>query len=131
MQTMLGTPYDWAAIVADGGADLHLDTAWLPVWNGTVPGHVVCSSLAAYAYGKAGLPGPAGGRQVQPADWDTFILTRAWDSGGKIPAGLAAPEGKGKGPPLARRGKRGASFACPGGGYRPSGRSRTASRPIL
>jgi hypothetical protein len=78
MQAMIGAAYDWEAIAADGAADLHLDTAWLPSWNGTVPGHVVCSSLAAYAYAKAGLPGPVGGRQVQPGDWDAFILTRGW-----------------------------------------------------
>jgi hypothetical protein len=81
MQAMIGTAYDWEAIAADAAADLHLDTAWLPAWNGTVPGHAVCSSLAAYAYGKAGLHCPAGGRQVQPSDWDTFILTRAWEAG--------------------------------------------------
>jgi hypothetical protein len=80
MAALVGTAYDWEAVVADGAADLHLDTAWLPAWNGTVPGHVVCSSLAAYAYGKAGLPCPAGGRQVQPADWDAWILTRAWEA---------------------------------------------------
>jgi hypothetical protein len=80
MQAMIGTAYDWEGIAADGAADLHLDTAWLPAWNGTVPGHVVCSSLAAYAYGKTGLGCPAGGRQVQPADWDTFILTRGWEA---------------------------------------------------
>jgi hypothetical protein len=78
MAALVGTPYDWEAIAADAAADLHLDTAWLPAWNGTVPGHVVCSSLAAYAYAKAGLPGPAADRTVQPADWDTWILTRGW-----------------------------------------------------
>ena len=81
MLAMTGTAYDWDAIAADAAADLHLNTAWRPEWkDGTVPGHVVCSSLAAYAYGKAGLPCPAGGRQVQPADWDAWILTRAWEA---------------------------------------------------
>jgi hypothetical protein len=80
MEAMLGTPYDWAAIVADGAADLHLDAAWLPV-NGTVPGHVVCSSVACYAYDKAGLPRPPGAaRTDQPADWDMWIITRGWGS---------------------------------------------------
>ena len=78
MEALIGTAYDWEAIAADAAADLSLDTAWLPAWHGTVPGHVVCSSLAAYAYGKAGLACPSGGRQVQPSDWDAFILTRAW-----------------------------------------------------
>jgi hypothetical protein len=81
MQAMLGTPYSWAEIVADAAADLHISLpSWEPSWNGTVPAHVVCSSLAAYAYAKAGLPCPAGGRECQPSDWDAFVLTRAWEA---------------------------------------------------
>jgi hypothetical protein len=53
---------------------------WDPSWHGTVPGHLVCSSAAAYAYGKAGLPRPPGDRACQPAGWDTFILTRGWET---------------------------------------------------
>jgi cell wall-associated NlpC family hydrolase len=79
VEAMLGTPYDWAAIVADGAADLHLDTAWLPV-NGVVHGHTVCSALACYAYDKAGLKRPAGSeREDQPADWDAFILDNEYE----------------------------------------------------
>ncbi|MGH3300970.1 MAG: hypothetical protein ACRDOK_04630 [Streptosporangiaceae bacterium] len=78
-EAMLGTPYDWAAIVADGADDLHLDTAWLPV-NGVVRGHTVCSALACYAYDKAGLRRPAGSeREDQPADWDAFILDNGYE----------------------------------------------------
>ena len=48
---MNGTAYDWQAIVADAGHAFGLDIAWLPDFRtGQVPGHVVCSSLAAYAY---------------------------------------------------------------------------------
>jgi hypothetical protein len=78
METMIGTAYDWSAIVADAAADLRLDNAWLPTWHGTVPGHVVCSSVAAYAYGKASLTGPAADRTCTPADWDQWILTTGW-----------------------------------------------------
>ncbi len=85
MAAMIGSPYDWAAIAADAEADLHLDTAWLPSWNGTVPGHVVCSSLAAYAYARAGLPGPAADRTCQPGDWSAWILTRGWERKGRNP----------------------------------------------
>lgn len=75
MRALLGTPYDWAAIVGDGLDDLHL---WDPV-NGQVQGHVVCSALAAFGYDKAVLARPAGGeRKVQPADWDQWVLTQAW-----------------------------------------------------
>lgn len=78
MAALVGTSYDWPAIVADAAADLHLDTAWLPAWNGTVPAQAVCSSLAVYAYGKAGLPSPPDVRTCQPSDWSQFILTRGW-----------------------------------------------------
>lgn len=79
MASLLGTAYDWEAIIADGAADLGLKVpGWDPNWHGTVPAHVVCSSSAAYAYAHAGLPCPAGDRLVQPSDWDTFIITRAW-----------------------------------------------------
>ena len=81
MEALLGTAYDWSAIVADGMADLGFRVpGWDPSWHGTVPAHVVCSSSAAYAYAKAGLPCPKGDRLVQPADWDSFIINRAWEA---------------------------------------------------
>lgn len=81
---LLGTPYDWAAIVGDGLDDLHL---WNPV-AGAVHGEVACSSLAAYAYDKALLARPGGAeRRVQPAGWTGFMLTRGWE------AGLAGTQG--------------------------------------
>jgi hypothetical protein len=77
-KAMLGTPYDWAAIAGDALDDLHL---WDP-GGGVVRGHVVCSALAALAYDKAGLARPAGDeRMVQPADWDSWMLTQAWPRG--------------------------------------------------
>lgn len=51
---LLGTPYDWAAIVGDGLDDLHL---WDPV-DGQVHGETVCSALAAAVYDRAGLARP-------------------------------------------------------------------------
>jgi hypothetical protein len=82
MTAMLGTPYDWAAIAADAGQEFGLATAWCPDFKtGTVPTAVVCSSLAAYAYAKNGLPHPPGpDRAVEPAGWDTFILTKGWET---------------------------------------------------
>lgn len=72
---MIGTPYDWEAIVGDGLTDLHL---WKPDL-GQVHGETVCSALAAYLYDKATLARPAGGeRLVQPGDWDTWIVTQGW-----------------------------------------------------
>jgi hypothetical protein len=82
MKAMLGTPYDWGAIVTDAGDAFGLEHLWEPTWHGQVPGHVVCSSLAAYAYSKASLyrPGSASGtREVTPADWVTFLIeNRYW-----------------------------------------------------
>lgn len=79
MEALLGTAYDWDAIVNDGATDLgiHLPD-WSPDWTGTVPGHVVCSSAAQYAYLKNGLACPPGDRGCQPSDWDAFILNEGW-----------------------------------------------------
>lgn len=77
---LFGTPYDWEAIADDGlmSFGLHLP-GWQPQF-GKVPGHVVCSSLAAYAYAKAGLAHPSGDRNVSPADWDAFLIEHHWAS---------------------------------------------------
>lgn len=81
MEALIGTAYDWTAIVADAAESLRLHLpGWDPSWHGTVPGHVVCSSAAAYAYGKQQLARPPGDRGCTPAGWDTFILTRAWEA---------------------------------------------------
>lgn len=80
MEGLVGTAYDWEAIAADAAADLGWQLpGWDPTWKGTVPVHVVCSSLAAWAYAKADLPRPAGARGVQPAAWDQFIIGRGWE----------------------------------------------------
>jgi hypothetical protein len=79
MEALIGTAYDYRAIAADAFAALHMRLpGWDPSWRGTVPGQAVCSSLAAYAYAKAGLRCPAGDRGVVPGDWDTWVLTRGW-----------------------------------------------------
>lgn len=86
MQAMIGTAYDWEAIGADGlkSIGINIDLAWQPDsyeygTAGTVPGHVVCSSSAAYLYSKAGLPHPAGDRLVTPADWLKFAILHGWN----------------------------------------------------
>lgn len=79
---LLGTPYDWAGIVEDGMVAINATRLWrLRDFGKTgVPGHVVCSSLAAWAYTQAGLAGPpvARLREVTPADWASMILRRGW-----------------------------------------------------
>jgi hypothetical protein len=71
---LIGTAYDWDAIADDAMVSLGmpLKDAWNP--NGFEPGHVVCSSLAAYLYEKSGLTHPAGDRLVTPADWLQLII---------------------------------------------------------
>jgi hypothetical protein len=85
---MLGTRYDWVAILGDGGHDLGISYADLHVkaWNlngpqGIKPGEVVCSSFAAYVYAKRKWNHPDLGneRLCQPADWDEFIITNGWN----------------------------------------------------
>lgn len=76
---LLGSPYDWAAIADDA---LNAFGINMPGWNpqfGKVPGHVVCSSLAAYVYAKAGLEHPDGERNVSPADWLALIFLHHWE----------------------------------------------------
>lgn len=80
MESLLGTKYDWAAICADALSDLGMHMpGWDARFEGVVAGHVVCSSAAAYAYGKAGVPHPDGERGCQPASWTEWILTRQWN----------------------------------------------------
>jgi hypothetical protein len=84
MEALIGTTYDWEAIAADAATDLGWQLpGWDPTWHGTVPAHVVCSSLAAYAYEKADLARPAGQRGCQPSDWDSFIIRRGWELGAR------------------------------------------------
>jgi hypothetical protein len=78
---MIGTAYDWEAIAGDAldSFGIPLKDAWQPGPHG-VPGHVVCSSLAAYVYAKTGLAHPAGDRLVTPADWQQFLIENRWNA---------------------------------------------------
>lgn len=80
-ETMLGRPYDWAAIMTDSLESLGIHALWATDWHGTgSPGHVVCSSYAAYLYGKVSLghPRPKHERYVFPSDWTEFNLKQGW-----------------------------------------------------
>lgn len=80
-ETMLGTPYDWAAIATDALRALHLPQLFVMDWDGDgAPGHVVCSSLAAYLYQQAGLPHPVvhPDRLCTPGDWTEFNIAARW-----------------------------------------------------
>ena len=80
MEALIGTGYAWDAIAADALSSLgmHLP-GWDQKWSdGEVAGQVVCSSAAAYAYGKATAPHPEGDRGCTPSDWSAWILTTGW-----------------------------------------------------
>jgi hypothetical protein len=77
---MLRVGYDWAAIGMDAAQALHLDGLWrVKDFGDAPPAHVVCSSLVAWLYRKAGLAEPAGRQRTTiPADWADWILRRGW-----------------------------------------------------
>jgi hypothetical protein len=84
----LGIAYDWVGIAEDGLDALHLhdlSTAIDPLWRwpshgGLLPGHVVCSSLAAMLHEQAGWPHPDLGheRTCEPADWWDWSDRQLW-----------------------------------------------------
>ena len=89
MEALLGTAYDWQSIAADAFTDLGMRLpGWDSKWKGEVAGQVVCSSAAAYAYGKASVTHPPGDRGCQPADWTQWIVTHAWT---KLPTSTRPP----------------------------------------
>lgn len=81
VENMLHAPYDWRGIAEDALDALHIPELWGERWNGQVPAHVVCSSLAAWAYGVAGLPRPTPYdlAHCQPGDWTAFILSNKYE----------------------------------------------------
>jgi hypothetical protein len=82
MEALIGSDYAWDAIAADALASLKIKMpGWDEKWkDGEVKVQAVCSSLAAYAYGKCGVPHPPGDRGTTPGDWSQWILTQAWRS---------------------------------------------------
>lgn len=79
-QKLIATRYDWAAIVDDAAKAFGIQIpGWNPSFGDKVPGHLVCSSYAAYLYAKAGLEHPQGDRNVSPADWVDLILKNRWE----------------------------------------------------
>lgn len=85
----LGIAYDWVGIAEDtfDSLDLHdvsgvIDHLWRWPTGGAMPGHVVCSSLAAMLYGQVGWAHPDTGleRECEPADWWKWNDTQAWQS---------------------------------------------------
>jgi hypothetical protein len=80
---MLGTPYDWRGIAADGMIAINARAIWMSDWQGTgqPPAQVVCSSLAAWVYREVGLQFPMRHpvRFTTPADWQDFIISKRYN----------------------------------------------------
>jgi hypothetical protein len=86
----LGIAYDWVAIAADAVNDLGLkdlsaaiDHLWRwPSDHDLLPGHVVCSSLAAMLYDEPSIgwahPDLGAERTCTPGDWWNWSESRAW-----------------------------------------------------
>ena len=93
----LGIQYDWVGIAEDTLTDLNLtdlsaviDPLWRwPSDHDLLPGHVVCSSLAAMLYDlpQVGYPHPDLGqeRTCQPADWWNWSDKQLWTTPGALP----------------------------------------------
>lgn len=78
---VLGTAYDWDAIMMAAATDLHLVdmfNADPTKWGTTVPGHIICSALAAWIYDHLGMKAPTEGPDTQPSDWVDFDRQHAW-----------------------------------------------------
>ena len=81
-EKLLGTSYDWlGGIAEDAMRALDLPSLWKPERDtGIVPAHVVCSSLAAWVYDRAGLdaPCPQDWRHCTPGAWALWIAQQGW-----------------------------------------------------
>jgi hypothetical protein len=84
---MLGTPYDWEAIEDDAirafapYAKEIWDRDWTsPAGRQLAPGHVVCSSFAAYLYDQEGWDHPeqVKDREITPGDWAQFMIEHGY-----------------------------------------------------
>jgi len=85
----LGISYDWIGIAEDALNTVHaydlsneIDHLWRwPSDDGKLPGHVVCSSLAARLYQQVGWAHPDTGteRLCEPADWWVWSDKEMWN----------------------------------------------------
>lgn len=88
LEGALGAEYDWVSIAEDVLQDLadrrefpKLMDHWWRDAQGT-EAHYVCSTLGAYAYNHADLPGPnyTVEKNIQPYDWERFIEEGGYDA---------------------------------------------------
>lgn len=81
-EALVGTRYDWEAIAEAVREATRIRVRAALEWpEDAVPGAVVCSSFADWAYERVGLGNPGGNlvtRFTVPADWDRFMIDRRW-----------------------------------------------------
>jgi hypothetical protein len=80
-KAMIGTAYDWEAIADDTLRAFRMDDLFGKTLHGTVPGHVVCSSYAAFLYEREGWQRPqVTDRDTEPADWCAMAMQHRWNA---------------------------------------------------
>ena len=94
----LGISYDWVGIAEDAldALQVHdlselIDPLWRwPSQHNLLPGHVVCSSLAAMLYDLPSVdwahPDLGDERDCEPADWWQWSLDQGWQHSNMAPA---------------------------------------------
>lgn len=82
-EALIGTRYDWGAIVEAARQAVRLRIRAGQEWpENAVPGAVICSAFADWAYKQVGLDNPGGKamtRFTTPGHWDQFILAEGWN----------------------------------------------------
>jgi hypothetical protein len=78
-ERMLATAYDWEAVTDDTLRAFRMPDLFASTWHGMVPGHIVCSSYAAFLYERQGWERPpVPDRDTEPGDWCAAIMERHW-----------------------------------------------------
>jgi len=91
---LLGTPYDWEAVADDALRAFRMADLWSANYDGAAPGHVVCSSFAAFLYEREGWDRPSpSGRDVEPGDWTAFCIVSGYSERYVYPLSAVGPPG--------------------------------------
>lgn len=84
-ESLIDSTYDWAAIAEAAQQATRLRVRAAAEWSeDAVPGAVICSSFADWAYERVGLANPGGflfTRFTTPGHWDKFMLGEEWRLG--------------------------------------------------
>lgn len=83
-ESLVDTAYDWEAIAEAARQATRIMLRAAAEWpEDAVPGKVICSSFADWAYEQVGLANPGGNlvtRFITPGHWDQFMIEREWES---------------------------------------------------